>query len=151
MRLKTGFVIGFGVGYVLGAKAGQERYQQIVEATRAFMDNPGVQRLTDEVNKTVSVGRERVSSAASRRVEQVSGTLAEQASRARSFVVGGGEGGGGEGGGSETEHKAEHKQDTDAGTAKKAERKKAADETVGAPPTTTTSSTTSTTRSERSN
>ena len=147
MRLKTGFVIGFGVGYVLGAKAGQERYQQIVEATRAFMDNPGVQRLTDEVNKTVNIGRERVSSAASRRVEQVSGTLAEQASRARSFVGGGGEGGGGEAG---------HKENTAtaAGTAKKAERKKPAggakDDTAGAPPATTTSSTTSTSRSERS-
>ena len=29
MKLKTGLVIGFGVGYVLGAKAGRERYEQI--------------------------------------------------------------------------------------------------------------------------
>ena len=89
MRFKTGFLIGLGAGYVLGAKAGRERYQQIVEATHAFLDNPGVQRLTEEVSKTVSIGKDRVSNAASRRVEQVSDTLAEQASKARSFVASG--------------------------------------------------------------
>jgi hypothetical protein len=134
MRFKTGVIIGLGAGYVLGAKAGRERYQQIVEATRAFMDNPGVQRLTDEVNKTVNIGKERVTSAASRRVDQVSGTLAEQASKARSFVAGG----------DVNERGSEAATDT----ARKAERKKAAEETAGTPPATTT--TASTTRSGRS-
>ena len=89
MRFKTGMLIGFGAGYVLGAKAGRERYQQIVEATRAFLDNPGVQRLTDEVGKTVNIGKERVTTATSRRMEQVGSTLADQAGKARSFVSGG--------------------------------------------------------------
>jgi hypothetical protein len=134
MRFKTGFLIGLGAGYVLGAKAGRERYQQIVDATRAFMENPGVQRLTDEVNKTVSIGRERVTDAATRRVEQVSGTLAEQASKARSFVSGGE--------GSEDKG-AEAKKETGAEAAKKTGPKKAAaEETSGAPPSTTTSTTT---------
>src|SRR6266536_1382810 len=77
MRFRAVLVIGFGAGYVLGAKAGRERYQQIVEATRAFLDNPGVQRLTDELGRTVNVGKERVSNAAGRKVEQVGSTLAE--------------------------------------------------------------------------
>jgi hypothetical protein len=140
MRFKTGFLIGLGTGYVLGAKAGRERYQQIVDATRAFMENPGVQRLTDEVNKTVSIGRERVADAATRRVEQVSGTLAEQASKARGFVSGG----------ESTEDKgAEAKKETGAEAAKKPGPKKAAEETSGTPPSTTTTSTT--TRSGRTN
>jgi hypothetical protein len=126
MRFKTGFVIGLGAGYVLGAKAGKERYEQIVEATRAFLDNPGVQRLTDEVGKTVNVGKERVTSVASRRVEQVSGTLAEQASKARSFVASGESG--------------DKKEDQDAeGPVKKATQKKSSEETAGTPPATSTS------------
>jgi hypothetical protein len=135
MRFKTGILIGLGAGYVLGAKAGRERYQQIVEATRAFMDNPGVQRLTDEVNKTMNVGKERVSNAASRRVGQVSETLAEQASKARSYVAGGESNAGKPAVSSET-------------TQKMADKK--AEESAGAPPATTTTSTSSATRSGRS-
>jgi hypothetical protein len=88
MKFRSGLLVGLGAGYVLGAKAGRERYQQIVEATRAFMENPGVQRLTDEVGKTVNVGKERVSAATSRTVEQVGSTLADQANKAKSVVAG---------------------------------------------------------------
>jgi hypothetical protein len=86
MKFKSGLLVGLGAGYVLGAKAGRERYQQIVEATRSFLDNPGVQRLTDEVGKTVNMGKDRVSTATSRKVEQVSNTLADQATKAKDAV-----------------------------------------------------------------
>jgi hypothetical protein len=86
MRFKSGFLVGFGAGYVLGAKAGQERYQQIVEATKSLRENPGVQRLTGEVNRTVSVGKDRVSEAASRKVEQAGDAAAAQASKAKEAV-----------------------------------------------------------------
>jgi hypothetical protein len=88
MKFRSGLLVGLGAGYVLGTKAGRERYQQIVEATRAFLDNPGVQRLTDEVGKTVNVGKDRVSSATSRKVEQVSSNLADQANKAKGYVAG---------------------------------------------------------------
>jgi hypothetical protein len=66
MRGRVAFWFGLVVGYVLGAKAGQERYQQIVDATKSFRDNPGIQRLTDRVQKTVSPGGEaRVSASTS--------------------------------------------------------------------------------------
>lgn len=32
MRLRLGFLIGFAVGYVLGSRAGRERYEQIMAA-----------------------------------------------------------------------------------------------------------------------
>jgi hypothetical protein len=86
MKFRSGLLVGLGAGYVLGAKAGRERYQQIVQATRAFMDNPGVQRLTDEVGKTVSVGKDRMASVTSRKVEQVSSSLADQANKAKGLV-----------------------------------------------------------------
>lgn len=88
MKFRSGLLVGFGAGYVLGAKAGRERYQQIVEATRAFLDNPGVQRLTDELGKTVSVGKDRVSAATNRKVEQVGSSLADQASKAKGMMAG---------------------------------------------------------------
>src|SRR6266545_447730 len=66
MKFRSGLLVGLGAGYVLGTKAGRERYQQIVEATRAFLDNPGVQRLT----------------------EQVGSSLADQANKAKGLVAG---------------------------------------------------------------
>jgi hypothetical protein len=43
MRTKATFALGFATGYVLGAKAGRARYEQIREAARTFMANPAVQ------------------------------------------------------------------------------------------------------------
>jgi len=87
MRFKSGFLVGLGAGYVLGAKAGEERYQQIVDAARSLRDNPGVQRLTGEVSKTVAVGKDRVSEAASRKVEQAGDAATAQASKAKEAVA----------------------------------------------------------------
>lgn len=43
MRMKATFVVGFGAGYVLGARAGRERYEAIARGARRFMENPAVQ------------------------------------------------------------------------------------------------------------
>jgi hypothetical protein len=86
MKFKSGFLVGLGAGYVLGAKAGEERYQQIVDAARSLRENPGVQRLTGEVNQTVTVGKDRVGEAASSKVEQVGNAAAAQASKAKDAV-----------------------------------------------------------------
>jgi hypothetical protein len=91
MRFKSGFLVGLGAGYVLGAKAGQERYQQIVDATSKLRENPGVQRLTGEVNKTVSVGKDRVAETAAAKADQAKeavSTKADQAKEAVSSKVG---------------------------------------------------------------
>ena len=69
MRFKSGFLVGLGAGYVLGTKAGQERYQQIVDAASKLRENPGVQRLTGEVNRTVSVGKDRVAETAAAKAD----------------------------------------------------------------------------------
>ena len=33
MKFRTGLIVGLGIGYVLGAKAGRDRYDQIVNAS----------------------------------------------------------------------------------------------------------------------
>jgi len=87
MRFKSGFLVGLGAGYVLGAKAGQERYQQIVDATGKLRENPGVQRLTGEVNKTVSVGKDRVAETAAAKADQAKEAVASKADQAKETVA----------------------------------------------------------------
>ena len=43
MKGRTGFIIGVGVGYVLGARAGRERYDQLKTATAKLADQDQVQ------------------------------------------------------------------------------------------------------------
>lgn len=52
----TGFVLGAAVGYVLGARAGRERYVQLVQAYHRIADHPAVQ-------SAAGVAREKVTSA----------------------------------------------------------------------------------------
>jgi len=46
---KTTLLTGLAAGYVLGTKAGRERYDQIVRAFRQVRQNPKVQRTTNQV------------------------------------------------------------------------------------------------------
>jgi hypothetical protein len=39
---KMSFLLGFGAGYVLGAKAGRQRYEDIKSAVNSFMGSPKV-------------------------------------------------------------------------------------------------------------
>ncbi len=43
MRTKATFFVGFATGYVLGARAGRGRYEQIRQAARSFASSPAVQ------------------------------------------------------------------------------------------------------------
>ncbi|MCF2528526.1 YtxH domain-containing protein [Yinghuangia soli] len=43
MGTRITFVAGLAVGYVLGAKAGRDRYEQIRKATRGFVESAPVQ------------------------------------------------------------------------------------------------------------
>ncbi|MDT4941034.1 MAG: hypothetical protein QOJ34_1123 [Pseudonocardiales bacterium] len=42
MRYKATFVTGFAAGYVLGAKAGRARYEQLMKQWHAFLGRPEV-------------------------------------------------------------------------------------------------------------
>ncbi|WP_308798377.1 YtxH domain-containing protein [Agromyces silvae] len=49
MKGKLLFVVGLGVGYVLGTRAGRERYEQIARAADRVWNQPAVQQGVDTV------------------------------------------------------------------------------------------------------
>ena len=46
MRYRATFIAGFAVGFIVGARAGRERYEQIVKTGRKVAENPTVQKAT---------------------------------------------------------------------------------------------------------
>ncbi|MFJ4684748.1 YtxH domain-containing protein [Streptomyces sp. NPDC091377] len=47
MRYKLAFVAGLAVGYVLGTRAGRERYEQLKKQARQFAQNPAVRNTAE--------------------------------------------------------------------------------------------------------
>ncbi|MCI1691965.1 MAG: YtxH domain-containing protein [Actinomyces sp.] len=54
MANKMGLVIGLGIGYVLGARAGRERYEQIRAALWRLRDTPVVARPLDAAGERIA-------------------------------------------------------------------------------------------------
>jgi hypothetical protein len=63
-----GMLVGAAAGYVLGTRAGRERYQQLVDQSREFLRRPQVQ-------DAASKGRERVASGVDRAAAQAGDAL----------------------------------------------------------------------------
>jgi hypothetical protein len=49
MRYRIVFIVGLAVGYVLGTRAGRERYEQLRTLARKTADNPAVQQAAGAV------------------------------------------------------------------------------------------------------
>ena len=83
---KLGMMVGAAVGYVLGAKAGRERYDQITASARQLMEKPQVKRVMESAPGNLGA-----------RVEQVAGKAADAVHQAgeRVGTSSGGSGGGG--------------------------------------------------------
>lgn len=54
MRGKMMFLGGLAVGYVLGTREGRERYNQLVQSARRFLDHPTVQEARGVVQAQAS-------------------------------------------------------------------------------------------------
>lgn len=48
-KFRFSFIAGLATGYVLGARAGRERYEQIMKTARTFAENPTVQQAAGAV------------------------------------------------------------------------------------------------------
>ena len=74
MRGRLGVLIGFGAGYVLGAKAGRERYEQLQRLYENVVSSPGFQQATGKAKEAVGTGLEQAKDLASEGVSKVKGS-----------------------------------------------------------------------------
>ncbi|GAA2870345.1 YtxH domain-containing protein [Streptosporangium fragile] len=72
MRYRLMFGVGLAIGYILGSRAGRERYEQIKRMAQRVSDNPSVQEAAGLVGAKVSqatgVARTKVSDVAKHRL-----------------------------------------------------------------------------------
>jgi methylase of polypeptide subunit release factors len=59
MAFRSGFVLGLGVGYVLGTRAGRERYEQIRALWHQVSGSPAVQRAAEKAKEAASSGTQK--------------------------------------------------------------------------------------------
>jgi hypothetical protein len=67
---KLKLAVALGAGYVLGTRAGRERYEQIAEQARKLSNRPEVQNATGKVRERVTTGVERVTSRTGGRTQE---------------------------------------------------------------------------------
>ena len=56
MRGRLGLFVGFGAGYVLGAKAGHERYEQLRRLYENVQSSPAFRKATGRAKDAVGTG-----------------------------------------------------------------------------------------------
>jgi uncharacterized protein YgiB involved in biofilm formation len=80
MRGRLGFFVGLGAGYVLGAKAGRERYEQLKRLYDNVTSQPSFQRMTGRAKDAVGTGLEQAKEKAGEGVSKVSEAVKERKS-----------------------------------------------------------------------
>ena len=78
---KSSLLIGVAIGYVLGSRAGHERYEQIKSGARRVRQNPQVQNVahkaqdaaTQQATAAAELAKDKVTSAASTAADKVRG------------------------------------------------------------------------------
>ena len=73
---KLGMAVGAAVGYVLGAKAGRERYEQITASARQLLDKPQVKKVMDSVPGDLGARVEQVANKAADKVQEAGDKVA---------------------------------------------------------------------------
>jgi len=72
MRSLT-FAAGVATGYVLGARAGREKYERIVKGAREFSERPTVAHLQSKAAELANVGIDAITKKAAPDVEAAPG------------------------------------------------------------------------------
>ncbi len=70
---KFGFLVGFGAGYVLGARAGRDRYEQLRRLYENVTASPGAQQAKAKAREAVRTGLEQAREVASGGASKVGG------------------------------------------------------------------------------
>lgn len=64
MKFRSGLIVGFALGYYLGAKAGRERYRQLNALLEKVRTEPRVAEVTTKAKDLIDQGTEAARSAA---------------------------------------------------------------------------------------
>ncbi|GAA1578418.1 MULTISPECIES: YtxH domain-containing protein [Streptomyces] len=72
MRYKVAFAVGLGLGYVLGSRAGRERYEQLKKSAREVAQNPAVRNAAETAGQA---GRQYAGKAVTVLGDKVGGVL----------------------------------------------------------------------------
>ena len=75
MRGRLGVLMGFGAGYVLGAKAGRERYEQLRRLYDNLVTSPQVRRASNKAKGAVGSGIEQARDLATEGISKASGAV----------------------------------------------------------------------------
>jgi hypothetical protein len=80
MKGRIGAFIGFGAGYVLGAKAGTQRYDQLQRLYENLLNTPAVKRASGKAKDAVETGFEQAKDKASEGASKVGQVVREKRS-----------------------------------------------------------------------
>ena len=83
MRFKATFLVGFAAGFVAGARAGRERYEQMVKASRKVAENPTVQKAAKAAGAKATELTKVATDKAAERVPKLTETAKSGASKMR--------------------------------------------------------------------
>lgn len=80
MRGRLGLFIGFGAGYVLGAKAGRERYEQLSRLYENLLNSPAFNKASGKAKEAVGAGLDQAKDLASEGVNKVTEAVKDRRS-----------------------------------------------------------------------
>jgi len=84
MKGKLVFVAGAAAGYVLGARAGRKRYEQIKAGAERLWNTPAVQKSVDQVQGFVDDHSSEVQAAVTNGAKKVVGSVTKKSGRSSS-------------------------------------------------------------------
>lgn len=80
MAKKIGFLLGLGAGYVLGARAGRQRYDQIAEKAKTVWRDPRVQEKAEQAQDMAKERAGQAGSVVKEKAEQAGSAVASKVS-----------------------------------------------------------------------
>ena len=83
MRFNATFLAGLAVGFVVGTRAGRERYEQMVKASRALVESPTVKKATRATGQKATELSKVAKDQAATRVPKLTETAKSSASKVR--------------------------------------------------------------------
>jgi hypothetical protein len=83
MRARITFLAGFAAGFVAGARAGRERYEQMVKLGRKVVEHPAVQQASRTVGSKATEFSKTAGQKAAERMPKIAETAKSSASKVR--------------------------------------------------------------------